>query len=101
MALGNLDNRGLRRAFGRKVLRQLLPQQAGMRPDDAVFAAVISRRAMKDVHADLLFRCGFGGFFQGAFSDIEKKFTQPQRAAEVTAGNDPFNQSRPRVEFDV
>ncbi len=97
MALGNLDNRWLGGTFRGEKLRQLLAKKAGVRSHDAVFAAVVSRRAMKDVYADLLFSSGFRSFLQGAFSDIEKKFTESYRAVKVTAGNDSFNQPGARV----
>jgi hypothetical protein len=77
VALGNLDNRWLGRAFRGEKLRQLLPKKAGVRSHDAVFAAVVSRRAMKDVHADLLFTGGFRSFLKGAFSAVKEKFTKP------------------------
>ena len=74
MALGNLNDCRLGRALGRKVLRQPLPQQTRMGSNDAVFAAVVPRRAVKDMNADLLLRCRFGGPFEGALSNVEKKF---------------------------
>jgi hypothetical protein len=61
MALGNLDNRWLGRAFRGEKLCQLLPQKAGVRSHNAVFAAVVPRRPMKDVHTDLLFSGSFRG----------------------------------------
>ncbi len=91
VALGNLDNRRLRRAFRGEKLCQLLPKKASMGSHNAVFAAVVSRRSMKDVYADLLFSRGFRSLLQGAFSDVQEKFTKPQRAAKVTAGNHSFN----------
>jgi hypothetical protein len=93
VAFGNLDNCRLRCTFSGEKLSQLLPEKASVRPNDAVFAAVISRRAMEDVDTDLLFRRGLGSLLKGAFTDIEEEFTKPQRAAEVTAGNDSLNQA--------
>ena len=45
-----------------------------MGPNDAVFAAVVPRRTLKNMNADLLFRCGFRGSLQSAIGDVEKKF---------------------------
>jgi hypothetical protein len=68
-----------------------------MGANDAVFAAVVPRRTMKHMDADLLFRCRFGGLFESALSNVEKKLAQAQRATELTTGNDSLNQNRPRV----
>jgi hypothetical protein len=76
VALGNLNNRRLGRAFGRKVLGQPLPQETRMGSNDAVFAAVVPRRTVKNMNADLLFRCRFGGSFEGAVTNIEEKLTK-------------------------
>jgi hypothetical protein len=76
MPLGDLNNGGLGRALGREVLRQPLPQQPGMGPDNAVFAAVIPRRAMKNMHSNLLFRGRFGRAFERAVSNVKKKFPE-------------------------
>jgi hypothetical protein len=93
VTFGNLDDCRLRRALSGEKLSQLLPEEASVRSYDAVFAAVISRRAMKDVNTDLLFGCGFRCLLKCAFADIQEEFTKPQRAAEVTAGNNSFNQA--------
>ena len=68
-----------------------------MSANDAVFAAVVPRRTVKNMNADLLFRCRFGRPLQSALSNVEKKLTEAQRAAELATGNDPLNQSRPGV----
>jgi hypothetical protein len=53
-----------------------LPQQPGVGPDNAVFAAVIPRRAMKNMHSNLLFRGRFGRAFERAVSNVKKKFPE-------------------------
>jgi len=72
--LGDLNDRGLRRPVVSKILRQLLPQQARMRSDDAVFAAVISGRSLEDMHPNLLFGCRLWRFLYSAVGDVQQKF---------------------------
>jgi hypothetical protein len=97
VTLGDLNNHRLGGAVGRKVLCQPLPQETRMGPHDAVFAAVVPRRTMKHMNADLLFRCRFRGSLESALSNVKKKFSQAQRASKLITGNDPVNQSRPGV----
>lgn len=97
MAFRDLDNQRLGGSLTREILSQLLPKQTGVRAHDAVFAAVIAWRPLKNMHTDLLFGGGFGGLFQSAICDIEQKFTQTQRTAELGAGNHALDQHQPGV----
>jgi hypothetical protein len=49
------------------------------------------------MNADLLFRCRFGRLLESAIGNIEKKFAEAQRAAELSTGNDTLNQNRPGI----
>ena len=77
VAFGNFDNRGLGGPLSGEKFRQLLPQKASVGSHDAVFAAVIPGRPLKDVHPYLLFSCGFRSLLHGAFSYVEEEFTKP------------------------
>ena len=76
MPLGNLNDGRLRRALGREVLCQPLPQESRMRSDNTVFAAVVPRRPVKNMDSDLLFRSRLGCPFKRTVSNVKKKLPE-------------------------
>ncbi len=59
-----------------KYSASLCRSKPGVGPDNAVFAAVIPGRAMKNMHSNLLFRGRFGRAFERAVSNVKKKFPE-------------------------
>ncbi len=100
MPFRNLQDDLFLLSFLAEVLGQFLAQQARVGADDVVLAGVISRRALKDVDADVLLGGFTGGIAHGAIRYIEQEVSEARRRLKGMAGGDSLYQ-RPLARIRV
>lgn len=91
LALRDCDNKRLAFALICKMMLELHPQYASLRPDDIVVIRAIAGRSAVDVNPDLLLCRLFGFVFESATTDVEKECTESRRLLEGDARRNSAN----------